>query len=56
VVKCKVARKNKSEREAIRGEVISPITFFPSFNEKKKGKLHFTPLKYPPIFTFASKV
>jgi hypothetical protein len=20
------------------------------------GKLHFTPLKYPPIFTFASKV
>jgi hypothetical protein len=25
-------------------------------NVKFKGKLHFTPLKYPPIFTFASKV
>jgi hypothetical protein len=26
------------------------------FPKKKGGKLHFTPLNYPPIFTFTSKV
>jgi hypothetical protein len=34
------------------------LRFFDIYNitYKKKGKLHFTHLKYPPIFTFTSKV
>jgi hypothetical protein len=40
-------RRKKKKKKTAAGSVA---------REKKRGKLHFIPLNYPPIFTFTSKV
>ena len=45
----------KYKREKI-NQIYIYIYIYINNDEKKKGKLPFTPLKYPRIFTFASKV